>query len=148
MKGKLKTKQIITNKHTRVWVFYSCVVFSDVIFLRNLKSRNYCASCFYKWFRCKMKDPVYTYQSNYRVHWFMIWHYPGSWAIYTIKFKIRNSKEISHYYIIHCLKSVWNWNKSTARLYTFLPILNLKIRKHLRKLIFYCLFLVYSYTYD
>lgn len=48
MKGKLKTKQIITNKHTRVWVFFSCVVFSDVIFLMNLKSRNHCASCFYK----------------------------------------------------------------------------------------------------
>lgn len=62
MKGKLKTKQIITNKHTRVWVFFSCIVFSDVIFLMNLKSRNHCASCSnYKWFRCKMKDSVYTY---------------------------------------------------------------------------------------
>lgn len=143
MKGKLKTKQIITNKHTRVSVFFSCVVFSDVIFLRNLKSRNHCASCFYKWFRCKMRDFVYTYYSNYRVHWFMIWHYPGSWASIQL-----NSKYAIHYYIIHCLQAVCNWHDSTARVYTFLPFLNLKIRKHLRKLIFYCLFLVYSYTYD
>lgn len=35
MKGKLKTKQIITNKHTRVSVFFSCVVFSDVIFFNE-----------------------------------------------------------------------------------------------------------------
>lgn len=35
MKGKLKTKQIITNTHTRVWVFFSCVVFSDVIFFNE-----------------------------------------------------------------------------------------------------------------
>lgn len=61
MKEKLKTKQIITNTHTRVWVFFSCVVFSDVIFLMNLKTRYHCASCFYKWFQRKMKDSVYTY---------------------------------------------------------------------------------------
>lgn len=35
MNGKLKTKQIITNKYTRVSVFFSCVVFSDVIFFKE-----------------------------------------------------------------------------------------------------------------
>lgn len=65
---------------------------------------------------------------------------PRQLSIYTIKFKIRNSKEISHYYIIHCLKSVWNWHKSTARLYTFLPFFNLKIKKTYL-LLFYFLFI-------
>lgn len=102
MKGKLKTKQIITNKHTRVSVFFSCVVFSDVIFLRNLKSRYHCASCFYKWSRCKMKDSVYTYYSNYRVHWFMIWHYPGSWASIQLnsKYAIQKKFRIIISYIV------------------------------------------------
>lgn len=69
---------------------------------------------------------------------------PRQLSIYTIKFKIPNSKEILHYYIIHCLKSVWNWNKSTARLYTFLPFFNLKIKKTFTKtylLLFYFLFI-------